>query len=142
MTFSDFAKAMHTYCNNGETQVEFVIKLTDKIMGGQPGRAHGEKEYQNPLRSKDERSLLYYFDGQRPISQRDARIILSSIDTGKFEKYVEKYCSEDAQILLVEAFGKIENINEIEEIKELDDKSTPKVCTQLFVKILRDLAEK
>lgn len=142
MTFSEFAKAMHTYCNNGETQVEFVIKLTDKIMGGRPRRAHGEKEYQNPLKSKDDRSLLYYFDGQRSISQRDARIILSSIDTEKFEKYVKKYCSKDAQILLIEAFGKIENINQIEEIKELDDKSTPKVCTQLFVKILRDLAEK
>lgn len=133
MTFSDFAQALYPYCNEGNNIPKFVIHLVDKIMDGQPGRAHGDNGYQNPMREKDERTLLNYFDGTHSISGVDASRIYSSISTEKFEKYIEKRCKNEAQILLLDDLLKIENIEE----KGL----VPEICSQLFAKIIRALAE-
>lgn len=131
MTFSQFAKVMYVYCNEGETKSDFVIHLIDKIMYGQPGRAHADGTYQNPMRGKDDRTLLNYFNGDRSISPKDASTICSSIYMEKFEKYIEKRCSADAQMLLWEDLLKVEAIQ--------DKGMVPEICAQLFKKILHDL---
>lgn len=134
MTFSQFAQALYPYCNEGSTRGEFVWHLVDKIMDGQPGRAHKDGGYQNPLRAMDDRTLLNYFNGSRSISAKDASTIYCSIKTEKFEKYIDWRCSGEAQIKLLDA------LLEIEDIKEKG--TVPEVCAQLFEKILRELAEK
>lgn len=133
MTFSQFAKVMHTYCNEDETEAAFVIHLIDEIMGGQPGRAHRDGTYQNPMRGKDNRTLLNYYNGTRSISKKDASTIYSSIKTEKFEKYIERRCSDDAKSRLLDELLEKEDIE-----KNL---MLPQICAQLFEKILRDLAE-
>lgn len=134
MTFSQFAQALYPFCNEGATRGEFVWHLVDKIMDGQPGRAHEDGGYQNPLRTMDDRTLLNYFNGSRSISAKDASTIYCSIKTEKFEKYIDWRCSGEAQIKLLDA------LLEIEDIKEKG--TVPEVCAQLFEKILRELAEK
>lgn len=134
MTFSQFAKALYPYCNEGDSKSEFVKHLVDKIMFGRPGRAHDDGGYQNPMREKDDRTLLNYFNGDRSISSKDASRIYSSISMDKFEKYIRCRCSKDAQFQL------LEDLLRIEEIKENGE--TPAVCAQLFEKILHELAEK
>lgn len=133
MTFSQFAQALYTYLRNGKKEEDFVMELTNQIMGGQPGRAHSDGTYQNPMLSKDARSLIYYFSGERLIPQKDASIILSSINKYKFEQYLEKYCSEDARNLLKKDLAKIEI---------LPDGDTVEICADLFEQILHDLAKK
>ena len=112
MNFSEFAKTLYPYCANGSKQTEFVILLTDKIMGGQPDRAHKNERYQNPLRNKDERTLLSYFSSERYISQGDARIILSHIDKYKFEQHLQHQCSNDSLELLAKDLSTVEEIND------------------------------
>lgn len=134
MKFSQFAQVLYPYCNEGSTKGEFVWHLVDKIMDGQPGRAHGNDEYQNPLRSMDDRTLLNYFNGVHSISPKDASTIYSSIKTEKFENYIDHRCSAEAQSKLLDA---------LLEVEEIEEKGTvPEVCAQLFEKILRELAKK
>lgn len=134
MTFSQFAQALYPFCNEGTSKPEFVRHLVDKIMDGQPGRMHADGDYQNPLRGMDDRTLLNYFNGDRSISAKDASTIYSSIKLEKFEKYIDRRCSGDAPIKLLDA------LLEVEDIKEKG--TVPVVCARLFEKILRKLAEK
>lgn len=134
MNFSEFAKTLYPYCGNGCNQADFVIELTDKIMEGRPGRAHQGDRYQNPLRSKDERTLLSYFNSERSISQSDASVILSCIDKYKFEQYLQKQCSSDALALLAKDLSTIAIINENQHVDE--------ICADLLATILHDLATK
>lgn len=134
MTFSKFAQVLYPYCNEGPSRAEFVRHLVDKIMDGQPGRAHNDDGYQNPLRVMDDRTLLNYFNGSRSISPQDACTIYSSIKTEKFEKYIDHRCSGEAKIKLLDDLLSVEDIQET--------KTVPEICAQLFDKILRDLAEK
>ncbi len=134
MTFSQFAQALYPFCNEGATKGEFVWHLVDMIMGGQPGRAHEDGGYQNPLRVLDDRTLLNYFNGSRSISAKDASTIYSSIKPEKFENYIDRRCSEDAQLKLLDALLEVEDIAE--------KGTVPEVCAQLFEKILRELAER
>lgn len=133
MTFSDFAKVLFTYCNEGEKQGDFVVHITNKIMGGRPGREHGDGSYQNPLGGKDNDILLHYLNGNRSIPQCDASIILRRIDKYKFEEYLRSRCSEDAQKLLRKDLAAIE---------EIPDGDIVEICADLFEQILHDLAEK
>lgn len=134
MTFSQFAQALYPFCNEGTTRGEFVWHLVDMIMDGQPGRAHGDGGYQNPLRAMDERTLLNYFNGVHDFSTKDASTIYSSIKTEKFENYIERRCSGEALIKLLDA---------LLEVEDIEEKGTvPEVCAQLFEKILRELTIK
>ncbi len=134
MTFSQFAQTLYPYCNEGPSKAEFVRHLVDKIMGGQPGRAHDDGGYQNPLRAMDDRTLLNYFNGKRSISAKDASTIYISIKPEKFEKYIDRRCPGDAAIKLLDA---------LLEVEDIEEKGTvPEVCAQIFEKILRELAEK
>ena len=134
MTFSQFAQALYPYCNEGDTKPEFVKHLVDKIMDGQPGRAHEDGGYQNPMREKDDRTLLNYFNGDRSISPKDASRIYCSIKTEKFENYIDRRCSWDAQDKLMDTLLEVEGIEE--------DGTIPEICARLFVEILRELAGK
>lgn len=134
MTFSEFAQVLYPYCNEGTSKAEFVRHLIDKIMDGQPGRAHDDGGYQNPMRTMDDRTLLNYFNGNRSISSADASTIYCSIKTEKFEKYIDCRCSGEAKIKL------LDDLLEIEDIQEKG--MVPVVCAQIFEKILRDLAKK
>lgn len=134
MTFGQFAQVLYLYCNEGDTRPEFVKHLVDEIMDGQPGRAHNAGGYQNPMREKDDRTLLNYFNDNRSISPKDASRIYCSIKTEKFEKYIDHRCSSEA---------KIELLDSLLEIEEIEEKGTvPEVCGKLFAKILRELAKK
>lgn len=133
MTFSEFATMLRPYCGNGTTKADFVILLTDKIMKGQPGRAHADDTFQNPLRGKDNRTLELYFSGERTISDRAAGILFSSHDKYKFEEYLRSQCSDDALEQLEE---------ELEAKTGVAVKGDPvEVCADLFVEILKDLAK-
>lgn len=133
MTFSQFVQALYPYCNEGTSKPEYIRHLIDKIMDGQPGRAHADGGYQNPLRAMDDRTLLNYFYGRRSISEC-ASTIYSSINIEKFEKYIDRRCSLDAQVKLS---------NDLSAIEKIDAKGTvPEICAQLFEKILRELANR
>lgn len=133
MTFSEFATMLRPYCGNGTTKADFVILLTDKIMKGQPGRAHADGTYQNPLRGKDNRTLEMYFGGERTIPNRVAGILFDSNDTYKFEEYMRSQCSEGALKRLAE---------ELETKMGVSAKEDPvEICADLFVEILDNLAK-
>lgn len=133
MTFAQFAQALYPYCNEGPSKPEFVRHLVDKIMDGQPGRAHADGGFQNPLRAMDDRTLLNYFNGKRSISPTDASTIYCSIKPEKFENYIAHRCSKDAQLKLLDA---------LLEVEDIETDLVPVVCAKLFEKILQELAEK
>lgn len=133
MTFSQFAQVLDKYCSNVGTRGDFVVLLTDKIMCGQPGRAHSDGGYQNPMRGKDARSLLYFYSGERPIPQPDAKILFRSVEKYKFEEFLRKCCSEDALSQLRK---------DLENIEAIPSGNTVEVCADLFEQILGDLAKK
>lgn len=134
MTFSQFVQALYPYCNEGTSKAEFVRHLVDKIMAGRPGRMHADGGFQNPLRAMEDPTVLNYYNGKRSIGPKDASTIYSSIKTEKFEKYIDYRCSGDAQIRLLDTLLEIEDIE--------GNRTVPKVCADLFDKILRDLAGK
>ena len=134
ITFSQFAQVLYPYCKECGTEADFVIELTNRIMHGQPGRAHPDGTYQNPMLSKEERSLQYYFSGGRSIPKKDARRTLSSIDKKKFAEYIERCCSVDAQISIIEKLSKIEDFPK--------NQLAPYICADLFEQILDDIATK
>lgn len=132
MTFSAFAKVLYPYCSKGLKQADFVVLLIDKFMEGQPGRAHSDSGYQNPLRNKDDRTLLSYFNGDRKISKADASIILSHTSKYKFEMYLRTGLSEDALKLLKSRLSQQISINDFEDVVE--------ICADQFVAIIEGLA--
>ncbi len=133
MTFSEFANMLFPYCRNGETKAEYVKTLTNKIMGGQPGRGHADGKYQNPLLDKDTRILEMYFSGDRAIPQTAAAILFSSHDKYKFEEYIRSLCSEDA----LECLAK-----DLEAKTGAAVKGDPvEMCADLFEEILYNLAK-
>ena len=131
MNFSDFAKVLYPYCNEGKSIPEYVMHLVDQIMGGQPARQRKDGTFQNPMRNIDEDNLRNYFHGKRSISPKDASTIYSSINLEKFEKYIEKRCSDDAQARILDA------LLEMEEIAQ--NLMLPQICAQLFETVLHDL---
>ena len=132
MTFSEFARILYPYLGKGETERDYLIRLTDKIMGGRPGRSHQDGGYQNPLRGKDDRILQYYFTGKRNIPQSHASMILSSVDKDKFNDYLVNQCSNDALEMLAKDLSNF-GIN-------VGKNLVPQICTDLFVEILHNLA--
>lgn len=134
MTFSEFAKLLYPYCSNNENDAEFVIALTDQIMSGQPARKHADGTYQNPLRNDSAISLRKYFRGDQNIPRKSASILFRSCDENKFEKFVERQCSDDALQSLSERLKKETGI---------DSKMFPqRLCSELFERILQDLSQK
>lgn len=130
MNFSEFVKVLYPYCGNGDRKTDFIIRITDKVMGGQPGRAHQDGGYQNPMRCKDDRTLLAYFNGERSISQVDASVILARIDKYKFENYLKSLCSDEAKKLLLNDLSPVNSTSSLEEL-----------CADLLETILVDLAK-
>lgn len=134
MTFSAFAKVLYPYCSKGLKQSDFVVLLMDKIMEGQPGRAHSDGGYQNPLRNKDERTLLSYFNDERNIPKGEASLILSHISKYKFEMYLRNALSEDALELLKAKLS--------QQIPMKDSEDVVEACTDQLVAVIDNLASK
>ena len=132
VTFSQFAKTLYPYFQEKYTEAEFTVELVTQIMHGQPGRAHSDGTYQNPLLHKDERNWNYFFSGTRKIPRKDSSRILSSIDKYKFEQYLRRCCSEGALNRIKK------DLSEIETIPKGDG---AEVCADLFEQILHDLAK-
>lgn len=135
LTFSDFAKILHTYCGCGNTKSEFVITLTNQIMGGRPGSAIKGDKYKNPMIMKEPHTLRNYYNGTRSISQGDASLILSRAERYKFEEFLRKKCSEDALSLMknkLYEYLKKENADDKCDIVEL--------CADVFIKILENIS--
>lgn len=131
MTFSEFVKILYPFCGNGLKTSEFVILLTTKIMGGQPGRSHTGGGYQNPLITKNERSLQYYFAGTRNIPKNDVCVILGAVDKYKFEQFMLHHCSDGARLQITKELSKRGIIQRDLRIEE--------ICADLFVTILQDI---
>lgn len=131
MTFSEFAKILYPFCGNGLKTSEFVILLTTKIMGGQPGRSHTGGGYQNPLITKNERSLQYYFAGTRNIPKNDICVILGTVDPYKFEQFLLHHCSEGALLQIEKELFQRGISTENHHVQE--------TCADLFITILQDI---
>lgn len=136
MTFSQFAQALYPFCNEGASKAEYIKHLVDKIMDGQPGRAYGDDKYQNPVRAEGDRVLLNYFNGRNSIPFKSASAIYRKIKLEKFEKYISRHCSEDAQAKLWDT------LLEMEDLQEKKNMSIPEACAKLFDEILYDLVKK
>lgn len=136
LSFSEFVALLYPYCGNGATEADFIITLSDKIMGGRPGRLSVADKYQNPIRNKSLRTLQAYFKGTRPISKRDASILYANSDTYRFEEYLRYQCSENRLPSLKADFEKKLNQGIID--SNLDIIA---FCADLFVDILKDLAK-
>lgn len=130
MTFSQFVQTLYPYFREGKTEGEFVTEIISQIMHGQPGRAHSDGTYQNPLLDIDERNWIYYYSGKRTIPQKYASRILSSIDKSKFEKYLHRHCSKDALIHIKKDLSKTEKI---------PSGDAASACADLLEKILHDI---
>lgn len=130
MTFSQFARVLYPYFRDIGTEGEFVTELITQVMGGQPGRAHSDGTYQNPLLHKDERNWIYYFTGERTIPKNDASIIIRRMEKYKFEEYLRRHCSEDAR-------NRIKR--DLAEIQPIPDGDGAEVCADLFEQILHDI---
>lgn len=134
LTFSQFAKKLYPYCGHGKNEDEFVIALTDKIIGGRPGRAIGTDNYKNPMRSKNIRTLQAYFEGTRSISKQNASEIYSKIDRYRFEQFLMQETSDDAQKML--------KVDLAEYLPDNDKRSIAEICADLFAEILKKLASR
>ena len=134
MVFSELAKILYPYCGKGMRQSEFVVLLVDKIMSGRPGRAYKDGSYRNPLRVKEERALLSYFNGERDISKKDACLILSRIDKYRFEAFLRSACSDRALELLKEDMSSRVLLTGGEDIAE--------VCSDQLELIIKTLASR
>lgn len=128
MTFSEFAKVLYPYLGKGETERDYLIRLTDKIMSGRPGRAHSDGGYQNPLRDKDDRCIQYYFSGKRSVPNSDIGILLPAINKEKFAKYIDSQCSKDALKMLA---NDLSNLGQ-----NVDYHNVSVFCAELFATIL------
>lgn len=140
LSFGKFVQILYPHCGYGETEANFIIRLTDKIMEGRPGRARLGKEkkedqYKNPMRNKSIRTLQAYYKGARPISKRDASILFANSDKYKFEEDLRHLCSDNALQSLEKQLEKALNRKITD--KELDVVS---FCADLFLDILFELA--
>lgn len=139
LSFSEFVALLYPYCGNGETEADFIVTITDRIMRGHPGRrnkvVNKEDMYQNPMRNKSVRTLQAYFKGNRPISKRDASILYANSEPYKFEEYLRYQCSDNGLSALKADLE--EKLNQGPISVKLD---TAELCADLFTGILKNLA--
>ena len=88
VTFSDIANLLYPYCGEGMTNSDFVLELIDHFME-EPADGDASGDY-NPLRGLVSRTLENYYNGSRPIGQKNASRILRHTDKERFEAFVEE----------------------------------------------------
>ncbi|MBR0577230.1 hypothetical protein KCG48_12980 [Proteiniclasticum sp. BAD-10] len=131
MTFSELANLLYPYCGQGQKNSDFVVSLIDNIMEN-ASDDEGYNEY-NPLVSLVPRNLENYFSGGRPISQKNASIILGLLDKSKFVDYLE--------LLPTDALSGIAmalNDNGI----FVSDLDVPQRCADLLEQVLKECSRK
>ena len=140
MEFSDFAKVMAAGCYDSNNNADFLIHLTNKIMGGQPGRSrivNGKKVFQNPMANQSKRSRYKYFDGVIKIPKHIASTLYGSRDLEKFANFIEECYNEYAQLELYEKLKEVEKKDYHTELdSEIEKDMIPQMCAKLFEKIL------
>lgn len=137
MTFSEFAKLMHSYIGCDRQQQEYVQYLTNLVMREpltpEEEAADNEDRY-NPLAGKTKSLLgkIYSGEGKHKISQKDARTI-----KGRFSKvkFVDEFMNleDDAKENLIEElamYGVSCTLHDVDE-----------VCAELFNQLILALAE-
>lgn len=97
MTFSDIANLLYPYCGKGEKISNFVVTLIDNIME-EPN--DGNLDNWNPLHNLVPRTLENYFNGSRPIGQKNANRILGYLDKVSFGTYLGTF-TDDVQIAIM-----------------------------------------
>ncbi|AQU05378.1 hypothetical protein B1778_01170 [Dehalococcoides mccartyi] len=100
MTFSEIANLLYPYCGQGQKNAGFVVTLIDNVMED-PGDRDEDGNY-NPLTGLVPRTLENYFNGSRPIGQKNASKILGHLDKERFAAYVDTL-STDALSAIAEA---------------------------------------
>ncbi len=100
MTFSEIANLLYPYCGQGQKNADFVVTLIDNFME-EPGNIDVDGDY-NPLLDLVPRTLENYFNGSRPIGQKNASKILGHIDKERFSAYVDTV-PNDALIAIADA---------------------------------------
>jgi len=93
--FGEFAQLLYPYCGQGKSTHEFVVTLTNKFML-RPGVQLGDG-YINPLIEADERSLKYYYTGEREIPDKIRSQIMGRSDKVRFEQYIKKFTDNAIQ---------------------------------------------
>jgi hypothetical protein len=121
MLFHEIANLLFPYCGGGQTNGDFVVTLIDNIMEEPADRDDGGNF--NPMMNVVPRTLQNYFNGNRPISQTNARAIVQHLDKERFASYVERL-SLDA---LTEIAEKLNQSGVIISVTEV-----PKVCSELL----------
>lgn len=100
MTFNEIAVLLYPFCGQGQKNADFVVTLIDNIME-EPGERDGDGDY-NPLSGLVSRTLENYFNGTRPIGQKNASKILGHLDKERFASYMD-VLSNDALAAVSEA---------------------------------------
>ncbi|MCL2187952.1 MAG: hypothetical protein FWB87_04230 [Defluviitaleaceae bacterium] len=85
MTFSAFANMFPFSMRDGRDFSEFVVFLIDNIM---------KKGSQNPLSEMEKDTLERIYKGKRPISKKNATIILQNLNKQRFAEYLTKHLDE------------------------------------------------
>ena len=87
MNFSKFAKLIYSYIGAGKEYPDYVLSMIELIMSDPSTEKEIEAttndEY-NPLSSLSGNSLNKIYNGERPISQKNASIIHGRLDKTKF----------------------------------------------------------
>lgn len=137
MTFSEFAKLMHSYIGCDRQQQEYVQYLTNLVMREpltpEEEEADNEDRY-NPLAGKTKSLLgkIYSGEGKHKISQKDARTI-----KGRFSKvkFVDEFMNleDDAKENLIAELARYGVSGTIHDVDE--------VCAELFNQLILALAD-
>lgn len=137
MTFSEFAKLMHSYIGCDRQQQEYVQYLTSLVMREpltqEEEIADNEDRY-NPLSGKTKSLLgkIYSGEGKHKISQKDARTIKGHFSKVKFVDEFMNLEDEAKENLVAEldGYGVSASIDNVDE-----------VCAELFNQLILALTE-
>ena len=125
MSFSNFAQMLYPYYGDGKSIPEFVIELIENIVDSETA--------ENISDTYGDDSLEQWYRG-KPISKGKASKILSCLNKSRFEKYI------NARSLSIDSQGELcKDLFELRK-KKMKIDLLEKVCTNIFVNILKDCA--
>lgn len=135
MTFSEFANMLYPLIGKEKKTSEFIIDLTDHIMET-ASTEHDilleKADKYNPLCKCTPNMLEKLYNGNRALSKKSARIIISHLDKERFQSYLSTLSTDTIIDLL--------RVSLPEYDAELTTEKITETCTDLFVSILNDCA--
>ena len=93
MTFSDYVKFLHGYCDTNMKTDEFMRKLVDNFLVD-PAPIDEQKAIDgdyNPLANLNANTMKSYYNGIRELPQKSAAWIRSHLDKEKFKDYIYSF---------------------------------------------------